>query len=249
MKIKIVLEGNYMRVVTVPSLITLDQVHDMIQALFDWGNCHLWEFEDGAGRIYASEDDEGFGWGDERKKFPVDDFCLCDVLPVRGAKLKYTYDFGDNWRHTITRMADPKEQVIKCVKATGPDGLEDVGGIWGIEESEEELHIPTPDELTDRLQALGLTPMPEKQGEIQRMQNALLQKIRALSRFDWEHLVELGETGLTTPMVVSKHFLALTEEFSTIRAFCFGYGNSFHADREFKKYWKENKDAWFAARR
>jgi len=169
MKIKLVLERNYTRVVTVPSQITLDQVHDLIQVLFDWDDDHLWEFEDSLGRRFSPHDGDDFGWSDNRGLFPPEDFHLGDVLPERGAKLKYTYDFGDNWRHVITRMTNPKERIIQCLKTTGPDGLEDVGGIDGLEESEEELHTPSVEELTKRMQALELESRPKKAGKLRQL--------------------------------------------------------------------------------
>ena len=247
MKLKKALEVGNSRVVVVPAQITLEQVHEVIQELFDWGRCHLWEFEDAFGRIF-SPDDGDLGWGRERKMLPPEEYCLCDLLPERGAKLKYTYDFGDNWRHVLTRMVDPKEHEIKCIKTTGVDGLEDVGGIWGLDESKDECHSPTVEELTERLLALDLTPHPEKQGKIKQAQTMLLKKIRALSPYDWEQLVELGETGLATPKILSWQFETLVNDLPAVRSFCFGYQNSFHADREFKKFWKANKDMWFAAR-
>ena len=49
--------------------------------------------------------------------------------------MTYEYDFGDSWDHVITRLADPKEPEIACLKSEGPDGLEDFGGQWHFAES------------------------------------------------------------------------------------------------------------------
>lgn len=162
LKLKVVLAHNYTRVVAVPAQIALDQVHDLIQVLFDWNDDHLWEFEDAVGRRFSPHDGDDFGWSDNRELLPPENFCLGDVLPERGAKLKYTYDFGDNWQHVITRMTDPKEQTVQCLKAIDRDVLDDFGDIDGMETSEEEYRTPTVEELTKRMQSLDLTPRPKK---------------------------------------------------------------------------------------
>lgn len=59
-------------------------------------------------------------------------------------------------------MTDPKKQIIQCLKATAPDGLEDVGGIDGLDGSEEEFHAPAVGELTKRMLALDRSPRPRK---------------------------------------------------------------------------------------
>ena len=35
-------------------------------------------------------------------------FAIGDLLRERGNKIVFAYDFGDGWKHTITRMAKPK---------------------------------------------------------------------------------------------------------------------------------------------
>ena len=95
LKLKVVLAHNYTRVATVPTQITLDQVHDLIQVLFDWDDDHLWEFEDAVGRRFSPHDGDDLSWSGNRGLLPSENFCLGDVLPERGATLKYTYDFGD----------------------------------------------------------------------------------------------------------------------------------------------------------
>jgi len=163
-KIKVVLARNYSRVVTVPAQITLNQVHDLIQVLFDWDNDHLWEFEDFEGRRFSPHDADDSGWADDNGLLPPEDFCLGDVLPKRGAKLKYTYDFGDNWQHEITRMADPKDRAVRCLKVADRDGQDEFADFDGADEHGEEFRTPTADELTRRMLALDLKPRPRKHG-------------------------------------------------------------------------------------
>jgi len=64
------------------------------------------------------------------------------VLAKKGANIDYIYDFGDNWRHRVTRMTDPgSNAAYGCVKTVGPDGIEDCGGPMGL--ADETLHVPT----------------------------------------------------------------------------------------------------------
>jgi Plasmid pRiA4b ORF-3-like protein len=59
------------------------------------------------------------------------------VLEDIGAKtLKYIYDFGDGWEHTIKveRLADPEPGTFypRLTEASGRCPPEDVGGPWGL---------------------------------------------------------------------------------------------------------------------
>src|SRR3546814_3109877 len=61
------------------------------------------------------------------------DVCSSDLV---GAKtLKYLYDFGDGWEHTIKieRLVDAVPGVIypRLIEATGRCPPEDIGGPWG----------------------------------------------------------------------------------------------------------------------
>src|SRR5436853_143570 len=80
-----------------PSTISLDRLHRGIQIAMGWENCHLWEFEiDGS--TYG--DSTGHPSADPNLK----DACkrrLGVVAPAKGARFKYTYDFGDGWIHEI----------------------------------------------------------------------------------------------------------------------------------------------------
>lgn len=117
-KFKIELLGTGIRyVIVIPDRITLDKLHEIIQTLFKWDEEHLWDFRDEHGRRYM---DEGV-WGvhDDviENCISPSEAILVEVLPMRGDKLIYTYDFGDENRHVITRMVDPKMPGCYCVKS------------------------------------------------------------------------------------------------------------------------------------
>ena len=125
------------RTISVPECMTLEDLHEAIQAVMGWGHEHLWHFVTGGrdGVIYEVPHDDGFAAFGRRLKMDATKTTLRKVFPKRGAKLTYEYDFGDSWDHVITRLADPKESEIACLKSEGPDGLEDFGGQWHFAES------------------------------------------------------------------------------------------------------------------
>jgi hypothetical protein len=86
-----------MRRVEVPLNVRLARLHLVMQAAMGWENCHLWEF-----RVRGV----GFGPPDPDDGFPgplnAAKATLRLVLEDTGAKtLKYLYDFGDGWEHTL----------------------------------------------------------------------------------------------------------------------------------------------------
>jgi hypothetical protein len=73
---------------------------------------------------------------------------LGDVLEDVGTKtLKYLYDFGDGWKHTIKveRLIDPESGVLypRLIAAKGHCPPEDVGGPWGYGEFLEAIADPS----------------------------------------------------------------------------------------------------------
>lgn len=140
------------RVAVVPRDITLGSLHDVIQSLFGWEDCHLWMFSNGkGGNVWQPPSNDS----DLYDELDPDDFSVEDMLPRVGDHAEYEYDFGDSWRHRITRMADPKPGVgYGCVKTEGPDGEED--SRFSLDDDDEcsELPAPTIDEVNSRMPAL-----------------------------------------------------------------------------------------------
>lgn len=117
------------RRVVVPEQINLHRLHELIQDVMGWGDCHLYEFE--CNDRYYGEPDE---WSDR------------PIAQARNAKLKslatrakggifhYLYDFGDGWEHRIVIEAtgleesDPCPRLIDGAMACPP---EDIGGTGG----------------------------------------------------------------------------------------------------------------------
>jgi hypothetical protein len=106
-----------------------------------WSNSHLYEIR--ARDVGWGEPDPDWGGGplDARKAR------LVDVLEDVGTKtLRYLYDFGDGWEHTIKieRIVPAVSGVAypRLIEATGRCPPEDVGGPWGYAELLEAIHDP-----------------------------------------------------------------------------------------------------------
>ena len=122
-----------LRRVEVPLAIRLDRLHLVLQAAMGWTNSHLYEIR--ARGVGWGAPDPGWGEGplDARKTR------LLDVLEGTGAKtLKYLYDFGDGWEHTVKveRITDSIPGLLYpfLIDATGRCPPEDVGGPPGYAE-------------------------------------------------------------------------------------------------------------------
>ena len=142
------------RDVVVPRDTTLQSLHDVIQSLFGWEDCHLWMLSNKNGRNIWQPLDDGPGFVED---LDPADFSVEDMLQKVGDHAEYEYDFGDSWRHKITRMTDPKPNVeYGCVKSEGPDGEEDSRFSIGDEgDDEEDWPEPTLDEINGRMPSLG----------------------------------------------------------------------------------------------
>jgi hypothetical protein len=142
------------RRVEVPLAIRLDRLHLVLQAAMGWSNSHLYE-------IRAR--DIGWGipdqdWGDG----PLDasKSRLLDMLEDVGVKaLKYLYDFGDGWEHTVKveRIADAVPGLLHpvLIDGTGRCPPEDVGGPWAYREFVEALADPNHERHTELTQWMG----------------------------------------------------------------------------------------------
>ena len=121
------------RRVELPLTATLKGLHDVIQAAMPFDDYHLFEFR-ADGKRYAILDPE---WGDMRDRTYSAKTLRLGTLVDRGVlELAYTYDFGDDWRHTVTLEAvadaDPAVEYPRYIDGAGRAPPEDVGGIPGF---------------------------------------------------------------------------------------------------------------------
>jgi hypothetical protein len=135
------------RRIDVPLTIRLDRLHLVFQAAMGWTNSHLYEIRARDVGWGLPDPDWGDGPLDARKTR------LIDVLEDVGVKtLKYLYDFGDGWEHTVKLQritaAIPIAEYPLLIDAVGRCPPEDVGGPWGyadfleaITDPEHERHV------------------------------------------------------------------------------------------------------------
>lgn len=129
------------RRVIVPEKISFADLDDVIECIFGWEHAHLYEFYfPGEGTYismpddFADDFDSGFGG-----KFSADKTCVDNWINA-GDKFEYTYDFGDDWEHTVLveKLVPYEKRYAQVIKSKGPNMIEDCGGIWGFYECMEE---------------------------------------------------------------------------------------------------------------
>lgn len=139
-QLKIALRGirpPIWRRVLIPSNITFDQLHLVIQEAMGWGNYHLYQFDTEDAIIDVPHPDDFFIHSrkdmlDSRK------VRIKTYLSQEKDKVLYTYDFGDNWEHIVTlekieKRTEPLTHPI-CIKGKRACPPEDVGGVWGYQD-------------------------------------------------------------------------------------------------------------------
>ena len=114
----------------VPSDITLADLHDLLQLAMGWTDSHLHEFLFRGKRYGSTNPDVGVTEAiDERK------VRLNQLLSRVGAKIVYTYDFGDGWEHGIVLekglTVEPNMAYPLCTGGRGACPPEDCGASEG----------------------------------------------------------------------------------------------------------------------
>lgn len=136
----------------VPADITLAALHDALQAAFDWDDYHMHVFDTDYGRFGTADAELGFR-SDQKTT-------LEQVTASPGAKITYTYDFGDNWELLIavekTLPRDPATTYPRATAGRRAAPPEDCGGVYGYLDLLDILADPAHDEHDERLEWLGL---------------------------------------------------------------------------------------------
>jgi hypothetical protein len=128
------IEPTIWRKVEVPLALSLKGLHDVIQAVMPFEDYHLFEFR-ADGKRYAIPHPEWESWGD--KTYSARTIKLGTLIERGVTELSYTYDFDDDWRHTITveavMDADPSLEYPRFIDGARRAPPEDVGGLPGFE--------------------------------------------------------------------------------------------------------------------
>ena len=133
-QLKITVKGSQppiWRRVIVPQFITFDDLDAIIEELFGWTHSHLFEF-------YITKFGERFTGGTLGEEDDTDE-CI-DAWIEEGDTFVYTYDFGDNWEHSIKveKIVAYQHRYPTVLKYKGANMIEDCGGIWGYEDCKDE---------------------------------------------------------------------------------------------------------------
>ncbi len=122
------------RRVRVPGDLSLAELHHVIQIAMGWTDTHLHDFRVGDVR-YGDPDQLSDGWlddtRDERRAR------VAQVLPRAGDRLRYTYDFGDDWQHEVlVESVEPTlgPVAVQCLAGRRAGPPDDCGGVWGYAE-------------------------------------------------------------------------------------------------------------------
>ncbi len=113
----------------------LDELHEIVQIVMGWEDCHLHMFAAGKRRFQLPtpwDDVRGFGppVSDERE------YRIGQILTREKDWIDYVYDFGDHWDHRIVLQRilseAPDEGVPSCLSGKCNCPPEDSGGLWGF---------------------------------------------------------------------------------------------------------------------
>ncbi len=146
---------NVWRRIVMPVDISFNKLHKVLQAAFGWQGYHLHEFYIFGDETFNNDffinhsgyhkegykpilnlvcDEEAFEYEND---VPMELESGIKLSEYIATKIKYNYDFGDNWQHYIEleRVIDDydKNHPI-CLEGEGNTPPEDVGGKYGYEE-------------------------------------------------------------------------------------------------------------------
>ena len=159
--LKVTLRGTrppIWRRLEVPSQISLELLHDAIQAAMGWDGFHLYAFKT-SGRRYGDPTMVDDVANDRR-------LTLAGVIKSGVRRFFYTYDFGDDWEHEI--VIERKKAAIDglryptCVAGKMNCPPEDCGGVWGYQELLAALADPSSTKNEELLQWMEREFDPKK---------------------------------------------------------------------------------------
>lgn len=130
----------------------LADLHLVLQIVMGWTDSHLHEFAKGSERYGVPDEDFPSDIHDE-SKFRID-----QVLKQEKDKLRYTYDFGDDWDHEVVLEKilpfDTQTKLPVCLNGSRACPPEDIGGPPGYEMLLEAIADPNHPEHADVLEWL-----------------------------------------------------------------------------------------------
>ncbi|MGM1050408.1 MAG: DUF6155 family protein [Bacillota bacterium] len=124
--------------------VTFHQLHKIIQMVIGWENYHLYEFRVNGQVIGLSV--PTFAEMEDREVLNARRETVQKHVNQENTVFTYTYDFGDDWRHTITLVNIDSSTVTDpapvCLGGARSCPQEDIGGVWGHQHMMEVLSTP-----------------------------------------------------------------------------------------------------------
>lgn len=157
-QLKITIEGSHppiWRRVLIPCGISFADLDRIIEEIFGWKHEHLYKF-------YFPDLRQSVTWNPMEDSAQTENSVedgIDDFLEV-GSKFFYTYDFGDDWRHVITveKCVEYGEHFPKVIKFSGPNMIEDCGGIYGFYHFIDEAEPFDMDAVNKKMSRWDFTP-------------------------------------------------------------------------------------------
>jgi hypothetical protein len=150
LKVTLQLEGvsTVSRRMVVPANFSFSHLHDLLQKVFEWQDCHLHEFSTNDDFMIIMDDlvdDELYGEAVKARK--ESEILLNEVFSTYKA-CSYLYDFGDSWEHEIEVEKVVFQPTFKAMllEMVGEAPPEDCGGVGGYENKLRILSDPSNEE-------------------------------------------------------------------------------------------------------
>ncbi|HEY1916154.1 MAG TPA: plasmid pRiA4b ORF-3 family protein [Streptosporangiaceae bacterium] len=161
-RVKVTLYGSkppIWRRLELPSTITLDRLHQVLQIAFDWDGFHLHVFETPSGDFGDPEQNDG--WTEYKDEGKV---AIAQVATAAKAKIVYVYDFGDDHRHDVVveaiAPAAPGVAYPRCTAGRREMPLEDVDDMDPADTGPPDSGPFSTDDLTNALSRLADVIVP-----------------------------------------------------------------------------------------
>jgi hypothetical protein len=139
------------RRISLPGSTSLGDLHLIIQAAMGWDCSHLHAFQ-AAGRDFG----DPFDLEDAEDE---EDMTIDGLVRLGVSRFLYTYDFGDNWEHTllIEKKQPPADApaIPTCLAGSRNCPPEDCGGAPGYDELLAALAAPDSPDSRELLEMIG----------------------------------------------------------------------------------------------
>ena len=162
-QLRVALRGTrppiWRRILVSPTM-TLARLHDVLQVVMGWEECHLHMFAKGRQR-YSLPNPWMDDWAPLGTPRELDEreYRVRQLLKREKDWIDYEYDFGDGWSHRITLQKilprDPRILLPRCISGKRRCPPEDCGGVWGFYEKLEIMGDPDHEEHEEIKEWIG----------------------------------------------------------------------------------------------